>query len=69
LAVIHYTWLVKSDIREPLIYGAIVILLLLARLRPCAAPSPVSAIGWRKRGALKLLSMECSEYGPNGIVG
>lgn len=32
LAVIHYIWLVKSDIREPLVYGALVILLLLARL-------------------------------------
>jgi sulfoxide reductase heme-binding subunit YedZ len=32
LAVIHYIWLVKSDIREPLVYGAIVILLLLVRV-------------------------------------
>jgi sulfoxide reductase heme-binding subunit YedZ len=32
LAVIHYVWLVKSDIREPLAYGGIVLLLLLFRL-------------------------------------
>jgi sulfoxide reductase heme-binding subunit YedZ len=32
LAVVHYVWLVKSDIREPLIYGGIVVLLLLARV-------------------------------------
>jgi len=32
LVVIHYVWLVKSDIREPLIYGAIVVFLLLMRL-------------------------------------
>lgn len=32
LAVIHYIWLVKSDIREPLAYGVMVILLLLARV-------------------------------------
>lgn len=32
LAVVHYVWLVKSDIREPLIYGAIVVALLLLRL-------------------------------------
>jgi sulfoxide reductase heme-binding subunit YedZ len=32
LAVIHYVWLVKSDIREPLVYGAIVAILLLFRL-------------------------------------
>lgn len=32
LAVIHFVWLVKSDIREPLAYGAILGLLLLLRL-------------------------------------
>ncbi|GAB4458509.1 MAG: ferric reductase-like transmembrane domain-containing protein [Anaerolineae bacterium] len=32
LAVIHYVWLVKSDIREPLLYGAAVALLLILRL-------------------------------------
>jgi sulfoxide reductase heme-binding subunit YedZ len=31
-AVIHYYWLVKSDIRLPLLYGAIIGLLLLFRL-------------------------------------
>ena len=32
LVVIHFIWLVKSDIREPLIYGAVVILLLTLRI-------------------------------------
>jgi sulfoxide reductase heme-binding subunit YedZ len=32
LVIIHYVWLVKSDIREPLIYGGIVLLLLAARI-------------------------------------
>jgi len=32
LVVIHFVWLVKSDIREPLAYGAVVLLLLLLRL-------------------------------------
>ncbi len=32
-AVIHYYWLVKSDVREPVFYGSILLLLLLARLR------------------------------------
>ena len=32
LVIIHYIWLVKSDIREPLIYGAIVVFLLLMRI-------------------------------------
>lgn len=33
LAVVHYVWLVKSDIRDPLAYGLAVLLLLIARLR------------------------------------
>ena len=32
LVIIHYVWVVKSDIREPLVYGAILALLLLARI-------------------------------------
>jgi sulfoxide reductase heme-binding subunit YedZ len=32
LAVVHYVWLVKADVREPLVYGGIVGLLLLLRL-------------------------------------
>jgi sulfoxide reductase heme-binding subunit YedZ len=31
-AVVHYLWLVKADLREPLIYLSIAIVLLLARL-------------------------------------
>lgn len=34
LAVIHFVWLVKSDIREPLLYGAALGVLLLLRLAP-----------------------------------
>jgi sulfoxide reductase heme-binding subunit YedZ len=33
LAVIHFVWLVKSDIREPLAYGAVILLLLVLRLK------------------------------------
>lgn len=32
LAVVHYVWLVKADIREPLLYGTAVALLLILRL-------------------------------------
>lgn len=32
LAVLHYAWVVKSDIREPLLYGATILLLLTLRL-------------------------------------
>lgn len=34
LAVLHYIWLVKSDIRIPLLYGAAVAVLLVLRLPP-----------------------------------
>lgn len=32
LAVVHFVWLVKSDVREPLAYGGAVAVLLLARV-------------------------------------
>lgn len=32
LVVVHYVWLVKSDIRVPLAFGAVVVLLLIARI-------------------------------------
>ncbi|MCJ7536665.1 MAG: protein-methionine-sulfoxide reductase heme-binding subunit MsrQ [Anaerolineales bacterium] len=32
LVIIHYIWLVKSDIRVPLLYGGVVLLLLVARI-------------------------------------
>ncbi len=32
LAVVHYLWQVKGDIRQPLVFGALVVILLLARL-------------------------------------
>ena len=32
LVIVHYTWAVKSDIRVPLLYGAVVLLLLVARI-------------------------------------
>jgi sulfoxide reductase heme-binding subunit YedZ len=47
--VIHYYWLVKSDVRKPLFYGALVALLLLWRLagwfsrRRSQAPARASA--------------------------
>ena len=34
LVIIHFVWLVKSDIREPLAYGAMIVLLLFLRLTP-----------------------------------
>jgi sulfoxide reductase heme-binding subunit YedZ len=37
LAIVHYLWLVKADLRPPLAYGAVLALLLAARL-PAARP-------------------------------
>ncbi len=34
LVIIHFVWLVKSDISEPLLYGALLILLLGIRIHP-----------------------------------
>ncbi len=46
--VIHYYWLVKSDIRKPVFYGALVALLLAWRVtaklrKPAPAPTPLRA--------------------------
>jgi sulfoxide reductase heme-binding subunit YedZ len=38
-AVVHFTWLVKADYREPLVYGAIVAILLIARVRARRRPA------------------------------
>jgi sulfoxide reductase heme-binding subunit YedZ len=38
--VIHYYWLVKSDVRLPLLYAGILALLLGYRLRTWLAPAP-----------------------------
>lgn len=51
LVIVHYVWLVKSDIRVPLLYGAVVAVLLLARLpavRRFFARRPVAARWHRK---------------------
>lgn len=34
LAIVHYVWLVKADIRVPLLYGGVVMILLLLRWPP-----------------------------------
>ena len=40
LAVIHFVWLVKSDYREPALYGIVVALLLLLRIKKIAGRVP-----------------------------
>jgi sulfoxide reductase heme-binding subunit YedZ len=50
IAVLHYWWLVKSDVTRPLRYGAVVLVLLLARVywararKPAALASRLSAV-------------------------
>ena len=44
LAVVHFVWLVKSDVREPLLFGAAVALALALRLTAVRTPI-VAAIG------------------------
>lgn len=39
LAVLHYLWMVKADIRTPLIYGAALVVLLVLRRVPAMAMS------------------------------
>ena len=41
--VVHYVWLVKSDIRVPLAYAAVVAILLAWRVRTCLAGTGRSA--------------------------
>ena len=45
--VLHYFWLVKADYFEPALYGAVFLLLMLARLR---RPAAVSAPAAGRRG-------------------
>ncbi len=45
LAIVHYVWLVKADIRKPLAYGSVVVLLLILRAPPVRAV----AISLRRR--------------------
>ena len=45
LGVLHYLWLVKADLLEPLIYLGLLAVLLLARWRPDLLKTPI----WRQR--------------------
>ena len=46
--IVHYLWLVKSDLREPLIYGAILAALLGFRLWHRARREPAVAVAARQ---------------------
>jgi len=48
--VIHYYWLVKSDVRRPLLFGAILLLLMLYRSVIWLRPKPKTKLAADKRG-------------------
>ncbi len=45
LVIVHYVWVQKSDIREPLVWGTVLALLLVLRLPPVRK----AIVGWRMR--------------------
>ena len=49
LVIVHFVWLVKADIREPLLYGTFVALLLLLRIPPIRRT--LTALRYRRRSA------------------
>jgi sulfoxide reductase heme-binding subunit YedZ len=51
--VVHYYWLVKSDVREPLMYGAILLVLMLYRVKLWTTnkPQPVAVAPARAAAA------------------
>jgi sulfoxide reductase heme-binding subunit YedZ len=48
LAVVHYVWLVKSDIREPLAYGFVVVVLLIFRVPIVRKIASLKNFRWRR---------------------
>lgn len=62
LAVVHYYWLVKSDIRLPLLYGFLVAVLLGARVA-WALAARLRTAGGRRQGAIAPASSSPSMAG------
>lgn len=56
LVIVHYTWAVKADIRQPLLFGAVVVLLLILRL--AAVRKVVSRYRWRPASFLSLARLK-----------
>jgi sulfoxide reductase heme-binding subunit YedZ len=60
LVIVHFVWLVKADIREPLIYGAIVLLLLVMRIPPVR--QALSSLRNRMKWAVGLKSSSANSW-------
>ena len=52
LGCIHFLWLVKQDLREPLVYTALLALLLLSRVVAWLRPDWLAALRGRKRASI-----------------
>jgi len=57
LVVLHYIWAVKADIRTPLIYGAILIILLLLRLPFVRKWASNHKPAWLRKANHRLISL------------
>jgi sulfoxide reductase heme-binding subunit YedZ len=70
MVIVHYVWLVKSDVREPLAYGAVLAALLAARLpavrralqKPRFARRRAPVDGYRLRGAAPTSPSEAAHH-------
>jgi sulfoxide reductase heme-binding subunit YedZ len=70
MVIVHYVWLVKSDVREPLAYGAVLAALLAARLpavrralqKPRFARRRAAVDGYRLRGAAPTSPSEAAHH-------
>ena len=65
LAVLHYAWSVKSDIRQPVAFGVVVLLLLVARI-PIVRNS-LSRFRWKFASKLSELTNPVRKYINNNI--
>ncbi len=63
LAIVHYVWLVKSDVRTPLLYGAVVLGLLALRLPPVSRR--LRAAARRSPGAWRALPIQGAKKPPD----
>ena len=66
LVIVHFVWLVKADIREPLAYGAVVVLLLLLRI-PAIRPA-VSSLRVRTGSVLHKERPKTPRAGPKSSL-
>jgi hypothetical protein len=62
LAVIHYLWLVKADIRKPLEYGTVLAFLLIESSKNCVLAD--TSLRFHPPSALPFCKTECFVHQP-----